>query len=106
MHDPTLAAGPFSYSKTFQPSRAAARIARRTGLGCPGFVGLKAHAPAHKCFIRELILDTRQPGIERALCHVGLRQFGRVQIAIGIEPEFFRYLRRNLVLPSRSTFTE
>jgi hypothetical protein len=98
MNRSTLPASPLSYSETFQPSRAAACIALRTGLGTPCLIGLKAHAPAHKCFIRGHGLETRPPGIEHALCHGGLGQCRRADVAENNQPVLIGKLPALLVL--------
>jgi hypothetical protein len=76
-----IAAHPLPDPESFQPSRAADASARRTGSGCMRFIDFQIGHPRVIAFVSEVAPQHRPSGIERALCHAGLRQLGSRHIA-------------------------
>src|SRR5215467_2275839 len=97
MHRVAPNALPHSLIQACAASRPGNASAFRTGLGRVCLTDLKTQATARHRFIRQHLLEARPAGIEHALCHLGLGQFRRADVANDDEPVSLRNLRALLM---------
>src|SRR6516165_6704608 len=81
MHRTTLDTHPFSHSQSFQPARAAACSARRTGYGTVPLRNDFDVSPKPHGFVQELLPQHRPTSILNRFRHSGFAELGRADIS-------------------------